>query len=316
MLRITMFGTVWVCSDLGELGPKDFGGVKPKKLFELLALGRGHAISKDVLAEELWPRSLPRNVSATLESYVSVLRRRLWPNRDGARRLLQTSPGAYQLDAALLDVDLDRFDELLERAEASPRRERIELRRRALGLATGEVLEDEPYAPWAQRERDLYRSRVVRAHSLVADDLVAEGDYLLAIRHAETAIQLAPCAEEAARPLMLAYHGLGHDDSARRAYAACCRRLAEDLDVDPTTETVDLAAAIDAGTPIEELVTKASRPVVGSVASSEVFHLVVQLRVALGPDGTPRIEAVNPTGPQQGLAPISAALVEETGLPI
>jgi hypothetical protein len=44
------------------LGPRDFGGVKPKQLLEALLIQRGRPLTKDQLAEMIWGDSPPRRV--------------------------------------------------------------------------------------------------------------------------------------------------------------------------------------------------------------------------------------------------------------
>ena len=76
-IAIRLFGQIMLDDGARLLGPRDFGGVKPKQLFEMLLCEHGTPVSKDRLAEGLWGERLPRNVEATLETYVSVLRRSL-----------------------------------------------------------------------------------------------------------------------------------------------------------------------------------------------------------------------------------------------
>ncbi len=255
-----MFGSLAVRTDRVELGPTSFGGVKPKSVLELLLLGRGRLVSKDLLIESVWTDDLPRDPTATLQSYVSVLRRQLAAAGVDARRIIATAPGAYRL--ALDDVDLDiiEFDHLLDRAErAGPERRRA-LREQAVALATGDLLEDAPYAEWVQEERDRYRQRVVRTHVLVGEDALADGDLSVALRHGDAAIGLIPSVEEAHRLVILAHHGLGHGELSRRAYTRCVDTLRSELDVEPSADTELLAERVATGTPMSELVTPSARP--------------------------------------------------------
>jgi hypothetical protein len=49
-MRIHLFGSLLL--ELGErrLGPRDFGGVKPKQVLEILLAARGRPVPKDRLA--------------------------------------------------------------------------------------------------------------------------------------------------------------------------------------------------------------------------------------------------------------------------
>jgi DNA-binding SARP family transcriptional activator len=254
-MQISVFGYLSVHDRGRELGPGDFGGRKPKQLLELLLLARGRAVNKEVLSEALWPTNEPKNVAATLDTYVCVLRQHLFTDRLTARRFLVTMPSAYRLVCDHLELDLDRFDALTRRAEGADRRsERLQLLEEALSIADGDVLEDEPYAPWAEPDRVLYRDRIGRARLGAARDALVEGEPSSALRHAEAALRAAPFSEGAFRIVMLASYVLGHEDLAYATFARCRDVMGRQLGVDPTTETAQLAAAIDAGAPASDLV--------------------------------------------------------------
>lgn len=72
--RVRLFGSFELRIDGRRLGSRDFAGVKPRQLLELLVLHRGRTVSKGELIEALWSESAPRNAAATVETYVSVVR--------------------------------------------------------------------------------------------------------------------------------------------------------------------------------------------------------------------------------------------------
>ncbi len=152
------------------LGPREFGGIKPKQIFEILLLERGHPVPKDRLAEWLWGDALPRNVAATLETYISNIRSAFGPSRIG-HKLVVTERDAYRLDGSICEVDLDLFDRLVAgRQQGKAVRVSLES---ALELARGEVLEDEPWAEWAEPVRERYRRATLRARLDLAELLLA-----------------------------------------------------------------------------------------------------------------------------------------------
>ena len=67
----------------------------------------------------------------------------------------------------------------------------------------GEVLEDEPYAAWAQELRGTYYGRVLGAR---LDAAVAEFDYAVAPAHVEAAVALDHVSERAQRIAMVALY--------------------------------------------------------------------------------------------------------------
>jgi DNA-binding SARP family transcriptional activator len=255
MMRVQTLGVLTVERGGMHLQGRDLGGAKRRAIFELLLLARGRPVSKDALASALWDgRSTPpREAFRTLEQYVCGLRSLLGTDRDHARALLVTGPNTYRLNFEHIDLDLDRFDRLMVDAECAPADERRQLLHQAVALAQGDLLEDSPYAPWAEDDRFRYRDRIARSHVWLAGDLLDHGDVRAALRHAEDAQRFAPYCEYAIRLQMVAYHALGLSDMARSAYRRCCVTLADSLGVDATSLTVDLAAAIDAGAPIAEV---------------------------------------------------------------
>lgn len=261
-----MFGPLTVVVDDRSFGPSDLGGVKPKEILEILLLARGRAVTKQALANSLWPRKPPKNVAATLETYVSILRSKLFTDRATARQVLVTGNGSYQFCPDHISVDLDEFDQLLARADRLGA-DRLDLLRRASDLAVGDLLEDAPSAPWAEVDREVYRDRATRVKLLMASEYLMAGDFIRAIRHAENALEIRPYSEEVVRVLMLANHGLGQTELARQVYDRCCTLLGDELGLDCSTETADLAGAISAGATITELLQARACPVSASARS-------------------------------------------------
>ena len=253
-MEITLFGPLKVRVGETTLRASDIGGAKPRGLLELLLLARGRTVSKEQLADALWGDQQPQNVAGTLEHYVCVLRRRLFADQALARRVLRTEPGAYRFDTSMVQLDLDRFDQLMMQAELADAARRPQLLAEAVGVAHHELLDDSPYASWVQQDRDLYRSRVARAHLALSRHHLAVGNHEGAVRHGEEALRFAPYSEEAFRVIMVADHAMGMSDLARHTHLRCRQVLGDVLGVDPATETETVASAIDAGVPATELV--------------------------------------------------------------
>jgi DNA-binding SARP family transcriptional activator len=233
-MRINVLGPLRVEAGDRVLGARDFGGGKPKQLLEILVAARGRPVPKERLADLLWGERLPRNVAATLETYVSVLRNRLEPGGARDDSAVVTEPGAYRLDTERAEVDLDRFDALV----ADGRHDA------AVALIRGEVLADEPYADWALDLRDRYRSRVVDALLESGEAALARGELMPALARSDAAVAADPLCERAYRLAMRASYGLGRQQDALRSFDRCAKALIDELGVNPMPETEALAAAI------------------------------------------------------------------------
>ena len=257
--NVSLLGPLVVSTAGRTLRGRDFGGAKPRGVFELLLLARGKSVNKDVLADALWDEAPPKNVAGTIEQYVSLLRRRLCEGTDASKRVIVTEAHAYRLDTSEISVDLDRFDSLVVRAEQADVTKRRALLSDAVALAVGDLLEDEPYAPWVQWERHVYQGRISRAHMALAHDSVMVGHYACAVRHSEEALRFAPYSEHAFQTIMISNWALGRSDLARSAYVSCCAAAAS-LDVHPSVEATEIATAIDAGRPPGELINRYIAP--------------------------------------------------------
>jgi DNA-binding SARP family transcriptional activator len=230
VVEVRLFGVIEVRVNCRRLGPRDFGGVKPKQLLEALLVQRGRALAKDQLAEMIWDEALPRKVAATIESYVSLLRSRL----GAASALIATETGGYRAELSGVQVDVDAFDGLLRDAAGAPPAERRQRLEAALVIATAELLEDEPHAEWAMDLRRMYAERRLQAISDLAETCLALHDPQAAVELAELALVFDPLFERAHRVAIVGHYALGEEGRALRAYERCRVTLLEELGTTPT----------------------------------------------------------------------------------
>ena len=241
---IRIFGALEIADAERILGPRDLGGARPKQLLEILLAARGHQVPVDRIAELIWDADRPDDIAASIQTFVSVLRRRLVTDRAHARQLVVTEAEAYRFDTDAIDLDLDRFDELLERSAREPTRIARQLLEQALSLVRGDVLEDEPYAHWAQDLRGSYQGRVLGARLDAVDAALAEVDFVAALAHAEAAAALDCFSERAQRSQMITLYALGRTHEALARYRSYRTRLDEELGLEPSSETRALETAI------------------------------------------------------------------------
>jgi DNA-binding SARP family transcriptional activator len=241
---VRLFGPLEIEHGDRTLGPRDLGGARPKQVLEILLAERGRRVPVDRLAERLWPDERPASVPGSLQTFVSVLRRHLTADRERARALVVTEPEAYRVDTSLIELDLDRFDELLERSAHEPTRLARGSLEQALALVRGDVLEDEPYATWALDLRGSYQGRVLGARLDAAEAALAERDLASALAHSDAAAALDRFSERAHRSAMLALYAQGRQHDALARYRAFRALLDDELGLEPTSDTRALESAI------------------------------------------------------------------------
>jgi DNA-binding SARP family transcriptional activator len=218
---------------------RDFGGVKPRQLLELLALTPGRPVSKGLLAESLWDGVPPRSWLTTLEAYVSLLRRALDPGAPVSRSLIVTTSGGYLLHERAR-VDLAGFADEVRRCSDLPADEAREGLGAALEAALGVALQDDPYTPWAIDAREAHERLVLRATLRASQLALDTGRPALAADHARRATEVDALDERGWRLRMQAAWADGDRRAALQAYDECRSRLQDELGVPPAPVTQQL----------------------------------------------------------------------------
>jgi len=236
VITVRMFGPLSVRVAERVLGPRDLGGVKPRRVLELLLVSN-RAVTKDELIDDLWGDKPPRDPIATLEAYVSVLRSSLQPGVHRDDSLIATEPGAYRLVRDRAFIDADRFDEVIRSLPSLTGDERRAALSEACVLADGPLLQDERYAEWIQGPRRHYDRLRLEVHVAAAEANLADGDAARALDCAEKAMLVDRTCEPAYHAAMRAAGLLGRRDMILGFFTQCERVLNADLGVPPMAAT-------------------------------------------------------------------------------
>lgn len=259
-----VLGTLQIRRGAEVLSAQQLGGPKSRQILEILLLHLGSAVSKGTLIDMLWMDSAPSTAVATLESYVSVLRRCLQPG-EGKRGVLKTATGGYLLDAELIDLDLAHFDSLLTRAEQATGQQAAALLRQALALSGEPLLGHELLPEWAEAERTLHAARVMAARVLAAETALGLGQLSEAIGLAQQVVDLDPLNEPAWSVLILGMERSRQPLRGLQAFDQCRRVMDSELGCQPG-----------------ELLQQAQRRMLQETSSSnDDFALVIRALLAL-----------------------------------
>ena len=104
------------------------------------------------------------------------------------------------------------------------------------------------FEEWALMQRENMHQRIIEAHSYLANFYELHGDFKNAQQHANLQLELDPWREETHRQLMRVLALGGQRSAALAQFETCKQVLAEELDVEPSTETRDLYEQIRLGT--------------------------------------------------------------------
>jgi len=241
-IRLRLVGGLAVSRSGQALPAKEVGSRKARLLLALLAVDRGRLVTVDRIVDVLWGDRVPRRPAENVATLVSRLRGVL------GRPAVLGGRAGYRL-GELVRVDLSDAAELVAEAEArlaggEPASALAAARPAVEMLAGGEVLADEPDAPWAEPARATHGMLLRRARHTAAEAALRIGDSQAARAAAETAAAADPMDEVAHRTLMRAHVAAGEPARALAVYERLRVTLAGELGVDPASPTRELHLAI------------------------------------------------------------------------
>jgi DNA-binding SARP family transcriptional activator len=117
-----------------------------RALLAFLLLRANEPVSADRLIDEVWGPDPPKTASASLQNYVSRLRKAI-----GAEAIVSQPPG-YVLRVDPESFDLAKFERLTSEARGTEAAGRAEKLRAALALWRGPALDDLAFEPFARDE--------------------------------------------------------------------------------------------------------------------------------------------------------------------
>jgi DNA-binding SARP family transcriptional activator len=218
-------------------------GATQRAVLALLLLNANEVVRIEQLVDELWGAEPPATAAKMVQNAVSQLRKLL-----GSSELLVTRPGGYVLQLDPDQLDVRRFERLVEAGRqalaSGMAAAAADLLHEAGSLWRGSPLADFAYQQFAQPE--IARLDDLRL-AAIEDRVEAE---LALGRHAELATELEgfvaehPLRETMRMQLMLALYRSGRQAEALAAYKDARRYLTEQVGIDPSPALQRLERAI------------------------------------------------------------------------
>src|SRR5438270_9597319 len=254
LLRLAVLGTPEVFHDETRLS---FALRKAQALLLYLGVEKGlHPRSK--LAALLWPDSEPADARRALRNALTLLRSTLPDSSSAAhshllspRELLGLSPQAPL--ELYLDVVQQAWQQALGLSAVPPEEQRTSLVvqfQHALSLVRGPFLdgfwlrEDTGFDAWHEQLHELWQVRLQLLFERLSAWQETGGELEPAKDTLTRWLALDPLSEEAFRRLMRLHLALGDASAAGRVYVTLRARLAEELRVNPSADTLALAEQI------------------------------------------------------------------------
>jgi DNA-binding SARP family transcriptional activator len=261
------------------------GGPKQRALLALLLTQANRAVSIDRLSEGLWGDAPPNGAAATIQVYISQLRKQLEPNRkpNAPYRVLVSQPPGYLLRVGPDQLDLYRFEQFKDAAFAALTAGDAEAAatsfRQAIAVWRGPALADFAAEPWALGEAGrMNEMRLQALEQRIEADLVL-GRHAHLTAELETIVAEYPFRERLRGQLMVALYRSGRQAEASDVFHRTREKLVEELGMEPGPDLQKLLKQILNQDPSLEV-----RPRPLKSQQSQPHNLPVQLTSFVGRD--------------------------------
>jgi DNA-binding SARP family transcriptional activator len=232
---------------------RSFRSAKTRGLLAYLAVQPDREHSRDSLAALLWGDSTDQAAKTNLRIEISNLKKIL-----ADHPALEISRASVCFHSALAALDVHRFQEVVAgfmalSAEAQGRQ--LPQLVAAIDLYQGEFLagfhldDAIEYEDWQLITRERLHEQMMQALETLQLRYAEQGYWTELAAAARRQLALLPWHESAHRYLMQALAAQGEIQSALAQYARCCQILQEELGVEPSLPTRDLAARLHSGEP-------------------------------------------------------------------
>jgi YVTN family beta-propeller protein len=219
-----------------------------RALLALLLLHANEVVSSDRIVDALWGDDPPQNAANAVQTTVSRLRKQLLDGDSAVAEMIRTRPPGYVIQLAPDDLDLARFERLVQQGRGALRAGRPEaasqILRDALAIWRGRALADVQYAGPLERECERLEEERLTTLELRIDADLACGRHTALVGELEALVAENPYRERLRGQLMFALYRSGRQAEALAAYQEARRLLVDELGIEPSRALQELERSI------------------------------------------------------------------------
>lgn len=248
-IKVQTFGALRVWRGEEELSASDWQREKARQMFLWFITHRRNLTDREKLWSLLWPEQMAEAANQSFKVTLNALYNALEPARGRGESAVITRKGSLYgvRPEADLWIDAAAFERAVAEGDAlysSDPLASLTHYREALTLYQGDYLGEFPYEEWWERERTRLREMCLRVADRSARILLHEALWDDVLLVSSRLIEIDPCWEAAYRYAMQAHQQMGNRSQALRTYQRAVEALREELDVEPSEETLALYEAI------------------------------------------------------------------------
>ena len=226
---------------------------KGKSIFAYLLYNDSKPIFREALLEMFWPKVFPESARNCLNVTIHHIRQKI--QQAGIRQdVILFENDCYLTNPDLrISADVKHFLRHWNRSRflqsdnrPGPAVNELEL---AAAVYQGDFMQDEACEEWVLPQREKLREIYLEVLESLSRIYSLNGKPKTAIEICRSILEKDDCREKVHRRLMLCYHRVGSRDQALRQFHKCTKILKRELEVKPSSKTVELYKKIQDDTP-------------------------------------------------------------------
>jgi two-component SAPR family response regulator len=227
---------------------------KGKSIFAYLLYNESKPIFKEALLEMFWPKVFPESARNCLNVTIHHIRQKI--QGTGIRKDVVL----FENDCYLLNPDLKTLTDVKRFLNQWNRSRFLQLDNRpgpavnemelAASIYHGDFIQDEFCEEWVLPIREKLREIYLEMLENLSRIYSLNGKPKAAIEICRSILEKDDCREKVHRRLMLCFYRVGNRDQALRQFHKCSKILKRELEVKPSSKTIELYKKIQDDTPL------------------------------------------------------------------
>jgi DNA-binding SARP family transcriptional activator len=244
-ITVNLLGDFYLAID--DRPVSSWSSLRATAVLKYLLSHHGREANRDKLMVSFWPDLDADSARNNLNVAVHNARKALQEVTDAP--ILLYDSGSYKLNPDVhIWIDVEAFNQHLTAGKALEEVSKFDGAAKEYELAAnlyqGDFLEDDPYEEWVMPTRERLRRDYIDMLDRLSLIYFSRGQYNACISLSQVILERDNCREQAYRLLMRCLCRLGQHNQALREYQKCILALRNELDVDPTLATQELAEKI------------------------------------------------------------------------
>ncbi|MHB9004660.1 MAG: AfsR/SARP family transcriptional regulator, partial [Coriobacteriia bacterium] len=245
-LHVRMFGGLDVRIGSRTISKREWRKRRARLMLAMLVLEQGNELARDKISEYLWPEVEVEKATNNFYVAWSAMKNAIMPGADKMTKLpyFESSHGLCRAVMTNIESDVTEFSDLITGVRRAHQSSDIgtlqQTCQRLAEVYKGELLPGDLYDDWFAAARDKYRREFGDAMRTGATTLLDAGRPEECVTLLRKGVEADPWREDLYQLLLRAHIASGQRGAAIDVYLSCRHRLAEDLGLDPSAETLRL----------------------------------------------------------------------------